>query len=132
MTGLFDQPDEPEPLEKQAAQIYEHYPVGCKTGRGKAIKAIKSALKRLKGDVNDPFKHLVDTTKEFAEAVSKWPKDERQFCWYPATFYNGEHYDDDRARWDRSDRGTKATPAERRADKAGGEYAEGAGNTPTF
>lgn len=74
-------------------QIYGYYP--RKVGKGSALKAIQRALKKTSPDA------LEAAVREYAAAVASWPKEERQFVPHPATWFNQERWNDDRAEWKR-------------------------------
>jgi hypothetical protein len=80
--------------EERANSIYQLYP--RKQARAQAIKAIMRALAKV------PFEELRAKTLAFAEAWGSAPRDELQYCPYPATWYNAESYNDDPALWRRT------------------------------
>ncbi len=77
-----------------AEKVYEAYP--RKESRQDALRAINKALSRCQ-----PGK-LLALTEAFAAAVSHWPEDDRKFVPYPATWFNGERYEEDPATWQRN------------------------------
>jgi 5-methylcytosine-specific restriction endonuclease McrA len=81
-------------LENQAEEIYKHYP--RKVGKPAAIKAIISAIAKVKGD----YAFLEERTRAFAKSPAGNAGD---FTPYPATWFNQERYNDDEREWQRSD-----------------------------
>ena len=81
-------------LPDQAEEIYQLYPRHA--GKGAAIPAILKALKK------SEFSALKERVTLFSECVSSWPKDEKQFIPYPATWFNQERWNDDESEWKRS------------------------------
>lgn len=77
-------------------EIYQAYP--RKVGKEDAKKAIASALKGY------DHAYLLDATVAFAAAVNGADK---KFIPYPATWFRGGRYDDDRAEWGRIGRERK-------------------------
>lgn len=74
--------------EANAISIYTAYP--RKVGRGKAIPAIRRALKKIE------HTKLLAAVKVYAESVaSKLGTDEERFIPHPATWFNGEHWLDE-------------------------------------
>jgi hypothetical protein len=71
-----------------AEAIYQRYP--RKEGKADAIKAILKAMKR------HDAKFLLERTEAYAEAIA-WK--ERQFIPHPATWFNGERFNDDPEAW---------------------------------
>lgn len=71
-------------LIEQVEHLYKLYPK--KKGRGQAIKAIKGALKKI------PYEDLKNAVERFAEE-SKGKV--RQYIPYPATWFNGERWQDE-------------------------------------
>lgn len=71
-----------------AAAIYQRYP--RKEGKADGIKAILKAMKR------HDAKFLLERTEAYAEAIA-WK--ERQFIPHPATWFNGERFNDDPEAW---------------------------------
>jgi hypothetical protein len=82
-------------LGEIAEEIYQVYP--RKVAKPAAITAI---LKALDGDIAKRGS-LLAKTRAYAEAVSHWPADERQFVPHPATWFNQRRYDDDPTAWAR-------------------------------
>lgn len=72
----------------EAEKLYEAYP--RKVGRATALKAIQRALAKC------DFATLMEAVQAFA--VSPKGRDE-QFCPYPATWFNGGRWTDDRSSW---------------------------------
>lgn len=89
-TPPSDQPANPF----SADAIYAEYP--RKEAKGAALKAISKAMERC-----EPLK-LFTLTKEYAEAVAKWPAEDRKFIPHPATWYNRDSYEDDPKNWKRN------------------------------
>src|SRR3990167_1862607 len=78
-------------LLKCAADLYSAYP--RKVGKGKAMKAIRLALKKTTFDV------LREAVVAFAKAREG---QDQQFTPYPATWFNEERWNDDRREWSRT------------------------------
>ena len=76
-------------LDEQALAIYQAYPL--KKGRGAALRAIKSALKKI------DFDALLAATKAFAASWVCQPKHEWKFIPHPGTWYNQERWLDEEA-----------------------------------
>lgn len=84
---------------KQIESIYASYP--RKVGKRKALVAIGCAARRLAADGNDdPAERLLAATREYAvcEYVKSSPA---SFVPHPATWFNQDRFNDDRADWDR-------------------------------
>ncbi|MFH5805178.1 hypothetical protein [Alienimonas sp. DA493] len=96
-----------KPAGPTPEEIYAAYPK--KAGKGQALKAIKSALKRKDGA------DLLASVREFAEAVDGADK---QFVPYPATWFNGDRWDDDRDVWRRMGRDGDHGKQEKAAERA--------------
>ena len=79
-----------EPVELQ--RIYSAYP--RKVAPADAFKAIAKALANGKTP-----EQLLERTTAYASATALWPEDELRFIPYPATWFNGERYDDDPNNW---------------------------------
>jgi len=71
-----------------AESIYQEYP--RKVSKPAALKAIKKALK------NHPAEFLLEKVKAYASATG-WK--ERSFIPHPATWFNGNRWEDDPAEW---------------------------------
>jgi hypothetical protein len=71
----------------QAEEIYQQYPK--KANRPSALKAIEKALKKI------DFDTLLAKTKAFANARNG----DLSFCKHPATWFNGECFNDDPSTW---------------------------------
>lgn len=83
-----------------AAEIYAAYP--RKVAKPAALKAIEKALKAArKEDSISGAANLLKAVQAYAEAVSQWPKDARQFVPHPATWFNRGSYTDDPSEWER-------------------------------
>lgn len=80
----------PEALP-EVENIYEAYP--RKVEKVRALKAIQKALKK-----TSPGELLL-AVQEFAAAMKLWPKEDRHFIPYPATWFNRERWKDDRQEW---------------------------------
>lgn len=84
-------PDKPKSAhaeaEAEAEAIYKIYPL--KVSKGDAIKAIRKALARV------PFEELRVKTEAFARARNG----DLGFCPNPATWFNGERYNDPPETW---------------------------------
>lgn len=75
-----------------AETIYDAYP--RKAARKAGLAAIRKALK------TTPAEKLLKATQAFAEVWKNEP--DRQFCPYPATWFNQERFNDDPASWQRN------------------------------
>jgi hypothetical protein len=87
--------------------IYDAYPK--KIGRGAAIQKIQKAIK----DHRKSPEWLLERTKQYAEAVSRWPVEDRQYIPNPETWFNQQRYLDDDKEWQR---GGSVVPAFRRIE----------------
>jgi hypothetical protein len=67
-----------------AEYIYQSYPK--KVDKGHAIKAINAALKKVDANV------LLESVKRYA---AQWDGKDKKFCPNPATWFNGERWDDE-------------------------------------
>lgn len=93
--------------EDDAAAVYDAYP--RKEARRAALKAILSAHKRLGTEGpghlrmhgNAGWDYLLAKTRLFAEAVSKWPKEDRAYVPHPATWFNQDRFHDHPSAWER-------------------------------
>lgn len=85
--------------EIDAEAIYQAYPK--KVGRADAVKAIMKALRGVEFDA------LMEATKSYSEAVSRWTDEDKVYIPHPATWFNQRRWDDDRSTWTK-DRGSKA------------------------
>lgn len=93
------------PMENASAKatveaIYALYP--RKKAPLAAKKAIGRAIDRLKGREPDPVTYLLERTRLYSLAVAMWPQDDRQYCPYPASWFNAGSYDEDPKEWGRS------------------------------
>ena len=84
----------PDSSTMSAEEIYAAYP--RKVGKMGAIRAIK----RLAFHNISPG-WLLERTKAYAEATSRWPEADRQYIPHPATWFNRGSYDDDPKEWER-------------------------------
>lgn len=83
--------------EAQAREIYAAYP--RHEGRRAALAAICAAAARLAAAGNtDPAGYLLAAVTAYA-ASPRVKQGERKFIPHPATWFNQERYDDDRAEW---------------------------------
>jgi len=82
-------------LEKQAETIYKEYP--RKVAKPNAIRAI---IKQLKKGVDKDF--LLNRTTLFADCAKEWDSNDQTFIPHPATWYNGERFNDDHNGWRRN------------------------------
>lgn len=98
--GLFEvglgpsEPNSPEPTEKAVLEIYEAYP--RKKNRPRAFRAIRAALRRL-GDDETSRAWLLTRTRAYAESRAREiaaGTSEAKFTPYPASWFNGEQYND--------------------------------------
>lgn len=77
----------------EAEAIYAAYP--RKVAKLEALAAITKALR-----TSDMSAHgMLIATKNYAAAVSRWPKDRHQFIPMPATWFNQGRFMDDPATW---------------------------------
>lgn len=95
--------------------IYAAYP--RKVGKKAAVEAIKRAIKRINADPSwnqvsflSAEQYVLNRVFLFAEAVEKWPADERNYCPHPSTWFNQGRYDDDPKEWQRGSQMQKPTP----------------------
>lgn len=92
----------------QEEEIYAAYP--RKVSRPPALRAIRRAL------AQKPFDFLLERTRLFAKTCNS----PVEFIPYPATWFNGERYNDDPATWRRTVGASgKSLPAIVRPDKFG-------------
>ena len=95
-TNTIHTPSPKEPTSNdRAAEIYDAYP--RHVGRADAIRAILRAFQRGKAP-----EAILEATRAYSAAVGRWPVDCRAYIPHPATWYNRESYDDDRATWERT------------------------------
>jgi hypothetical protein len=98
-------------VDREVEEVYAAYP--RKVGKGQAVRAIRSAMKLV------GFELLLASVQAFADVVATWPESDRQFVPYPATWFNGRRWEDDRSTWARhrnpSDQRQASRPAERPA-----------------
>ncbi len=81
----------PAPADSVASSIYALYP--RKVAKAAALKAIKKAL------VENPDIDIPEAVKEYAKATASWKEDDKRFIPYPASWFNGGCFMDDRAEW---------------------------------
>ena len=100
---LADKLDPPKrkPSQSDAEDIYQQYP--RKAGHGLAIKAIQTALKKIDKE------SLESAVVAYAEAMDKWPEEDKSFIPHPATWFTQERWTDDRATWTRKANGNGTT-----------------------
>jgi hypothetical protein len=122
---------------EDAASIYEAYP--RKVSRPDAIRAITKALERIaaRPGQTDAVGWLLGRVHAYAAAVADWATSERKFVPYPASWFNGERYDDDQAEWkrggDSTSRATQAPPVTSdRANARAREYSQPAKPLPVI
>lgn len=78
----------------QAEAIYRCYPRKAK--KPQAIKAIKSAVKKIAKTNDDPITWLIQRTQAFAESPrGQAPTGGSDYRQHPATWFNSEGYNDD-------------------------------------
>ena len=77
--------------ESLALAIYKSYP--RKLAKKDAIKAILKAME------NHSFDYLLGRTAKYAECTRQWPKSDLKFIPYPASWFNGERYEDEDSEW---------------------------------
>ena len=106
-----------EPVELQ--RIYSAYP--RKVAPADAFKAIAKALANGKTP-----EQLLERTTAYASATALWPEDELRFIPYPATWFNGERYDDDPKNWL-----SKGAPRSEYADAFDPDFQQYPNNNPT-
>lgn len=82
-------------IEKLAEAIYAIYPK--KVGKTAALKAIVKVLKA--GGITEL--ELQGRVRAYAQAVSKWPEQDRAFIPHPSTWFNQGRFMDDPATWTR-------------------------------
>lgn len=83
----------PNPSVPTAEDIWAAYPK--KKHHLYAIKCIQRAMKRVHPS------RLLERTQAYAEAVSRWPENERHYVLEASTWFNKGGYDDDPATWER-------------------------------
>jgi len=76
----------------QPEDVYLAYPKHV--GKGSALKAIRRALESRSAEF------LLERVTAYAAAVSRWPKERRQYIPMPATWFNAERYEDDQREWE--------------------------------
>lgn len=95
--------------ERDIERIRTAYP--RRVAKQAAQRAIRAALRRIRDDGHtDPIGYLLEATTSFSQATDTWPENERQYIPYPATWFNGGRYDDDRSQWRRSGDGQRQPP----------------------
>ncbi len=72
---------------KEIESLYDAYPK--KVDKGHALKAIKKAIEKVGAQV------LLDAVKRYA---SQWDGKDKQFCPNPASWFNGERWEDETLR----------------------------------
>lgn len=82
--------------ETLAEEIYQSYP--RKVAKANAIKAILTAITKKKVDAS----WLKQRVQAYANAVERWSDRDKAFIPHPATWINGERYNDNDAEWDKS------------------------------
>ncbi len=102
-------PTPPQPVDREVEEVYAAYP--RKVGKGQAIRAIRAALK-LAG-----FEVLLAATQAYANAVGAWSESDRQFVPYPATWFNGRRWEDDRSTWARAGRAREGSAPQRPGER---------------
>lgn len=90
MAKLFQLTSVPFDVDAQAERLYVEYP--RKASKGRALKAIKAALK------TTPFSKLHEAVVEYAKAMKASGKNKR-YIPYAATWFNGQCWLDDRDDW---------------------------------
>ena len=97
--------------QNEAAAIYAEYP--RKVAKPEAIRAITKALQKHEAP------YLLERTREFARRqIGQDP----QFIPYPATWFNGERFNDDPKTWERTTPQANQTPLQRRQTVEAGQY----------
>jgi hypothetical protein len=91
---------------RRAEELFSFYP--RKVGKGAAVKAIVKALGLVE------FDSLKAAVIEYRDCTSRWSKHDQQFIPHPATWFNGQHWDDDRKEWNRDGR---ASPGQSREER---------------
>jgi hypothetical protein len=77
--------------ESLALAIYKSYP--RKLAKKDALRAILKAMKA------HSFDYLLERTAKYAECTRAWPESDVKFIPYPASWFNGERYEDDESNW---------------------------------
>ena len=101
-------------------RIYSAYP--RKENRPAALRAIGKAL----SGSGMTAEHLLEITQAYAKATDRWPEDELRFIPYPATWFNGERYNDDPKNWL-----SKGAPRSEYADAFEPDFQQYPNNNPT-
>ena len=97
-------------LKVSTEEIYKAYP--RKIAKLEALKAIQKALKSV------PAQVLLDKTKEFAAAWNE--SEDLTYCPHPATWFNGQRFNDDPSTWIRNGHRSPSVLALRGLDKIDG------------
>lgn len=84
------------------SEIYALYP--RKVARAAAEKAISKAL------TTTPAETLIEAVSAYAAAVALWPVEELQYVPFPASWFNGGRWEDDRATWQKKSKNVLTAP----------------------
>lgn len=90
-------------LTEQIEQIYQQYP--NKVGKPAATKAIRSQIEN--GAVPA---FLLERVMAYAEAVARWPEEEKRFVPNPSTWFNQQRFNDDPRTWQKIVKGLLPPP----------------------
>jgi hypothetical protein len=85
-----------------------------KSGKQAAHTAYIKAIKRIRAvgqTADEAHKTLLEAVRRYATS----PKSKSQYCWNPATWLNGGHWEDDPAVWNRGDFATTDVGVDKRA-----------------
>ena len=111
----------------QFEAVWALYPK--KSGKREAQRQVEAAIKA-RG-----FEQIKSAVSAYAQAVARWPADERKFVPDPVRWFKRGHYDDDPATWSRLATGHVAPPPPRVAipePKGWREFAREEFNQPVF
>lgn len=78
----------------EAEAVYAEYP--RKEARAAALPVIAAAI------ATHGYEHVLQATRRYAEAVARWPEEQRRYVPHPATWFRQERYNDDPALWERT------------------------------
>jgi hypothetical protein len=102
---IFEEPKAVRSLKTKSAivsEIYALYP--RKVARAAAEKAISKAL------ATTPAEALREAVSAYAAAVALWPPEELQYVPFPASWFNGGRWEDDRATWQKKPKNGLTAP----------------------
>lgn len=89
-------------VDPQVESLYKTYP--RKVGKVAAIKAIQRALK------SHSYDFLIEATAAYAQAVAQWDETKLGYVPHPATWFNGQRFNDDRVEWTRNQKKLNLDP----------------------